>query len=153
MPGHVHPDRRPECRQPDPRPPVPHRRTPGRLSAILPSVPPGRAKPDTFHVGDLQQRTDSYTRNTPRDRFDRLTDRRLTGTGMAGLLAGYLHSRPPAWNLLSWFDVADDGRYVRRRSREHVEIRPATTDDLTRHFTTWIDLALKRLHADDPDTW
>ncbi|AHH20598.1 putative EspG family protein [Nocardia nova SH22a] len=126
---------------------------PGRLANIVPKIPPGGGQPETFHVNDLAARDDGYTRNSARDRFDRLTDRRLDGSGVAGLLAGYLHRRPEPWFAIGWFDVAGDGRYIQQQSREHIAIRPAGPQDLTTYFETWIDRSLQRLRADEPDTW
>ncbi|RDI54206.1 ESX secretion-associated protein EspG [Nocardia mexicana] len=127
---------------------------PARLAAILPSVPPGSGKPDTFHVDELRSRDDGYSsRNSPRERFDRLTQRPFDGSGAAGLLAGYLHSRPDPWYAMGWFDVTGDGRYVQQQTREHITVRPATTQDLTSHFETWIERSLQRLREDEPATW
>ncbi|WP_327099236.1 ESX secretion-associated protein EspG [Nocardia vinacea] len=125
-----------------------------RLAAILPSVPPGSAKPETFHVEDLRSSNNGHGhgRNSPLERFDRLTQHR-SGAGVAGLLAGYLHSRPAPWYALGWFDTEGDGRYVQQQTREHITVRPATTGDLTNYFETWIDLAVKRLRGGDPDNW
>ncbi|WP_063065847.1 ESX secretion-associated protein EspG [Nocardia violaceofusca] len=125
----------------------------GRLAAIVPGCPPGNGKPGTFHIDDLRGPDDGYTRNSARDRFHRLTARPLDGTGMAGLLAGYLHSRPEPWNILGWFDVTGDGRYLREQSREHIAIRPAASRDLAAHFETWIDRAVRRLREEQPVTW
>ncbi|WP_433527186.1 ESX secretion-associated protein EspG [Nocardia pseudovaccinii] len=125
-----------------------------RLAAILPPVLPGSAKPGTFHVEDLGSSNNGHGhgRNSPLERFDRLTQHR-SGAGVAGLLAGYLHSRPAPWYALGWFDTEGDGRYVQQQTREHITVRPATTGDLTNFFETWIELALKRLRGDDPDNW
>ncbi|BCK57563.1 ESX secretion-associated protein EspG [Nocardia wallacei] len=126
---------------------------PGRLAAILPAAPPGTAKPETFHVGDLSARTDGYSRNAPRERFDRLTERPFDGTGVAGLLTGYLHSRPDPWYAMGWFEVTGDGRYVQQQTREHITVRPATAQDLAGHFQNWIERSLARLREDQPATW
>ncbi|MBF6333889.1 ESX secretion-associated protein EspG [Nocardia transvalensis] len=128
---------------------------PGRLAAILPSAPPGKAKPDNFHVEDLRSRNHGYgnTRNSPQERFERLTHRPFDGTGVAGLIAAPLYRRCDPWYAFGWFDVTDDGRYLQQQSREHITIRPATTQDLARHFEAWIELALQRLREDEPATW
>ena len=125
----------------------------GRVAAILPSVPPGNAAPDTFHVRDLQSNTVGATRNSPRERFERLTRGPFDGSAAAGLFAGYLHNRPDPWYTLGWFDAAGDGRYLQQQTREHLTVRPVAAQDLTRHFDTWIERARQRLRADELDVW
>jgi len=127
---------------------------PARLANIVPSYPAGQGKPETFHVQDLKDPTaDSYSRNTPRDRFDRMTKHPIDGGGVAGLLTGSPFHHPNPWYAAQWIDIARDGRYLQLRTREHLTVRPATPNDLTTHFATWIERALQRLRDDQPDTW
>jgi hypothetical protein len=126
-----------------------------RLGNIVPSFPPGREKPDTFHMADIRRRpADSFTRNTPRDRFDRMSQRPVDGGGSAALFTGSIfHSATNPWYAVQWVDIARDGRYLQQRTREHLTVRPATPQDLTTTFETWIERALQRLREDEPDTW
>jgi len=127
---------------------------PGRLASILPSFPAGQGKPDTFHLQDLQGRpADSYARNTPRDRYDRMTKQPVDGGGGGGLFTGSPSLNPDPWYAAQWVDIARDGRYLMQRTREHLTVRPATPNDLTTCFTTWIERALKRLREDEPSAW
>ncbi|MQY20444.1 ESX secretion-associated protein EspG [Nocardia macrotermitis] len=127
---------------------------PARLANIVPSFPAGQTKPDTFHIKDLKTRQpETYSRNTPRDRFDRLTKQRLDGGGVAGLLTGSPFHHPNPWYTTQWLDIARDGRYLQLRTREHLTIRPATPTDLSTCFATWIERALQRLREDEPDHW
>ncbi|WP_280387959.1 ESX secretion-associated protein EspG [Nocardia wallacei] len=128
---------------------------PGRLAAIVPKAPPGNQPPDTFHIDELRSRADGYasTRNSPRERFDRLTGRPSDGSGVAGLHTGYLHSRPSPLFAVGWFDITGDGRYLQQQTREHITVRPTTTQDLTACFESWIDRAVNRLREDQFDRW
>src|SRR6266568_9459586 len=127
---------------------------PGRLANVIPSFPAGQGKPDTFNLQDLKDRpADSYTRNTPRDRYDRITKRPTDGGGGAGLLTGSPSLNPAPWYTVQWVDFSGHGRYLMQRTREHLTIRPATPNDLTTYFATWIERALQRLREDQPDTW
>jgi len=126
---------------------------PARLAALVPAVPPGRERAETFHVKDLQSApATGHRTDGPRRRFGQLTAD-LTGTGVAGLLTGSLHHRPTPWYALAWFDRPRDGRYVQLQTREHLTVRPATPADLTTSFETWIEKALARLREDELDTW
>ncbi|MBB5911553.1 hypothetical protein BJY24_000420 [Nocardia transvalensis] len=128
---------------------------PGRLAAILPKVPPGKQRPDTFHVDELRTPADPYTsnRNSPQERFQRLVDRPSDGSGAAGLHTGYLYTRHDPLFAVGWFDVAGDGRYLQQASREHLTIRPATTQELTACFESWIERAVERLREDNVRSW
>lgn len=46
-----------------------------------------------------------------------------------------------------------EGRYLQQRTREHLAVRPATPNDLTTCFATWIERTLQRLREDEPETW
>ncbi|WP_245402274.1 ESX secretion-associated protein EspG [Nocardia albiluteola] len=127
---------------------------PARLAAVVPSFPAGQGRPDTFHLQDLRGRpAESYARNTPRDRYDRMYRQPMDGGGTAALLTGSLFHHPAPWHLTRWVDIARDGRYLVQQTREHLTVRPATPNDLTTCFATWIERAQQRLREDQPDTW
>lgn len=126
----------------------------GWLANVIPSFPAGQGKPDTFHMQDLRGRpADSFARNTPRDRFDRMAKRPIDGGGGGALFTAPRHHNPNPWYSVQWVDIAGDGRYLQQRTREHLTVRPASPHDLTICFTTWIERALQRLREDQPDTW
>ncbi|MGQ4599522.1 ESX secretion-associated protein EspG [Nocardia sp. R6R-6] len=125
---------------------------PTRLVKSIPARPPGTQSPATFHPDDLRPRGDYFedvARNTPRERYQRLLQRPADGGGSAGLLTGSINTMSRPWNVLQWYDIADDGRYTEVRGR-HISIYPATPTDLVTRFTTWVDAALQRLEV---DTW
>ncbi len=125
-----------------------------RLAAVVPSFPAGQGKSDTFHIQDLRDwPAESYTRNTPRDRFDRMAKHPIDGGGGGGLFTGSPSLNPDPWYSVQWVDIAGDGRYVQQRTREHLTVRPAALNDLTACYSTWIDHALRRLHDDTPAVW
>ncbi|MQY19494.1 ESX secretion-associated protein EspG [Nocardia macrotermitis] len=124
-----------------------------RLANIVPSFPPGKEKPDTFHFEDIRRPAQGFSRNTPRDRYDRLSKRPVDGGGTAALFTGSVFHTLNPWYAVQWVDVGRDGRYLQQRTREHLTIRPASPQDLTTTFQTWIERALERLREDEPDTW
>ncbi len=125
-----------------------------RMGAIIPQVPPGSARAETFHVQDLQSGSTpaDYSSSTPRRRFESLTGN-LTGSGVAGLIAGSLYHHPTPWYATAWFDRTDDGRYIQHQTRDHITVRPAAPTDLSTVFNTWIEHALTRLREDEAAPW
>ncbi|WP_405165576.1 ESX secretion-associated protein EspG [Nocardia sp. NBC_01499] len=130
---------------------------PGHIAKSIPAREPGREKPATFHVGDLQPRRTGHfeetSRGNPREQYQRLLQRPADGGGSAGLLTGPINTVSQPWNVLQWHDITDDGRYLERRSGDQISVRPVTAQELSAHFTAWIDRALQRLRADEDETW
>lgn len=124
-----------------------------RLATIVPSFPPGQEKPDTFHLADIRRPAEGLNRNTPRDRYDRISQRPVDGGGGAALFTGSIFHTLDPWYATQWVDIARDGRYLQLRTREHLTVRPASPRELTTTFETWIERALQRLREDEPDTW
>ncbi|MFG1768151.1 ESX secretion-associated protein EspG [Nocardia salmonicida] len=121
---------------------------PNRIANLLPGVAAGRTPGQTFHFDDIDPRRsgrhDSY-RDSPRKQFERILARPLDGGGIVELLPGPLNARSESWYSAQWFDINDDGRYLLRRDREQVQVRPAASEDLRALFTNWIDRTLSRL--------
>lgn len=133
---------------------------PTALAAAVPPCDPGRQPPETFHVRDVEPRavrSDSYpaddNHNSGRARFGRYADRPVDGGGHAVLRLGDYHARPDRYRFLQWRDVTDDGRYIEQRNSTHVEIRPTTPQILGGIFTTWIELATRRLREAEARLW
>ncbi|MBF6436875.1 ESX secretion-associated protein EspG [Nocardia cyriacigeorgica] len=123
---------------------------PNRLTAALPACAPGTHPAATFHLADLEQRSEqrSFAHRTPREEYQRLALRPADGGGNAGLLVGPLHARPDPWYAFQWFDLTGDGRYLEQRNREQLNVRPAAPQMFTEMFTNWIVRARKRLRED-----
>lgn len=123
-----------------------------RLARLLPSSPAGRCAKETFHLEDLRRPRPAGYGRTPRERYDQQF-RRTDGGGTAGLLTGPVNTFPEPWYAAQWLDVADDGRYLQQRTREHLSVRPADAGTLTALFSGWIDRAWDRLHEDEYQNW
>ncbi|MFE1594742.1 ESX secretion-associated protein EspG [Nocardia sp. NPDC058705] len=122
---------------------------PAQLDSAIPARGPGRQAPATFDPGDLEPRDGGYfddtARDSPREKYQRLLGNRGDGYGIARLYVGT--GQPPADHagVLRWFDVTNDGRYIETRG-QHVNVRPATGNDLTTRFAAWIDRADRQLN-------
>ncbi|MGW6333588.1 ESX secretion-associated protein EspG [Nocardia rhamnosiphila] len=128
---------------------------PKRLAGLVPSCDPGREPAGTFHIDDLAPGRDQQRslRIGPGEQYRRLVQRPADGGGMAALRVGSILDRPEPWYRTQWYDLTADGRYLEKRTREHVTVRPAGAADLTAGFADWIDRALRRLREDEPDIW
>ncbi|MEU1982977.1 ESX secretion-associated protein EspG [Nocardia sp. NPDC019395] len=128
---------------------------PKRLAGLLPACDPGREAPGTFHIDELgrdgEQR--QSLRRGPGEQYRRLAKRPADGGGGAGLRVGSILDRPTPWYRFQWFDITGDGRYLEKRTREHVSVRPASAQDFAAGFAEWIDRAQRRLREDEPDGW
>ncbi len=120
---------------------------PSRIANLFPEFPAGRSPSQTFHIDDItpgrRGREDGY-RDSPGKQFQRLLAMPRDGGGIVELLPGPLNARAESWYNAQWFDIVDEGRYLARRDREQVHVRPATGDDLRALFTNWIDRTLTR---------
>ncbi|GGN86272.1 ESX secretion-associated protein EspG [Nocardia rhizosphaerihabitans] len=121
---------------------------PGRIAKLLPEFAAGRSSSRTFHIDDIAAArrggTDGY-RDSPSKQFERLVSQPRDGGGIAELLPGPLDARTDSWYSAQWFDLTEDGRYLLRRDRDQVQVRPAAADDLRALFANWIDRTLSRL--------
>ncbi|MFR9753403.1 ESX secretion-associated protein EspG [Nocardia sp. 004] len=133
----------------------PAEQLPRRLARLLPACPAGAQPAATFAVRDLNSRSapEHYSRRSPREQYEALTRRPIDGGGNARLLVGHILERPAPWYSMQWVDVTGDGRYLRHRTSEHIDIRPVVAADFAAGFTTWIDHARGRLRADESSTW
>lgn len=128
---------------------------PKRLAGMLPACKAGGEAPGTFHVDDLGSdgdRQQSFRRG-PGEQYRRLARRPADGGGGAGLRVGSVLDRPMPWYRFQWYDITGDGRYLERRTREHVSVRPAGASEFAAGFAEWIDRALRRLRADEVEVW
>ncbi|MFD3596639.1 ESX secretion-associated protein EspG [Nocardia sp. NPDC058640] len=118
------------------------------IASRIPISNPGQRNPEEFHVQDLAPQLDNHfadvARNTPRERYKRLIDRPLIGSGSAAIRIGSLHSRTEPTRLMEWFDYANDGRYLRYRTIDRIRIEPGSTDHIQRHLTQWIEIEMQR---------
>lgn len=128
---------------------------PKRLAGLVPSCDPGREQAGTFHIDDLAPGRDQQRslRRGPGEQYRRLVQRPADGGGMAALRVGSILDRPEPWYRTQWYDLTADGRYLEKRTREHIAVRPAAAADLAAGFADWIDRALRRLREDEPDIW
>ncbi|MGI5219905.1 ESX secretion-associated protein EspG [Nocardia sp. CA-290969] len=128
---------------------------PKRLAGMLPACDPGREAPGTFHIDDLGTDRDQQQslRRGPGEQYRRLARRPADGGGGAGLRVGSILDRPAPWYRFQWYDITGDGRYLEKRTREHVSVRPAGARDIAAGFAEWIDRALSRIREDEPDVW
>ncbi|MFC4377508.1 ESX secretion-associated protein EspG [Nocardia halotolerans] len=128
---------------------------PGRIAKLVPEFSAGRSSNQTFHLDDIAPARRgghvSYG-ESPGKQFERFLAQSRDGIGIAELLPGPFGTRSGPWYSAQWFDFSDDGRYVLRRNREQVQVRPATGDDLRTLFANWIDRTLSRLreNANEP---
>jgi hypothetical protein len=127
-----------------------------QLASALPPCKPGAQQPATFHPDDLYGRPNghlqSVTRNTPRDHYQRLLHRPADGGGSALLYTGPVNKLTDPLNTVQWHDLTDDGRYTEFRG-QHITVRPTTPNDLTTHFSDWIDRVTQRLREAEEDRW
>jgi hypothetical protein len=89
------------------------------------------------------------TDNSPAERYRRIFDGPIHGSGAATLRAGASNTTAAPWNRLSWYDIPD-GRYT-ETGAEHITVRPVAAGDLATHFTAWITAALDRLRTDEDE--
>jgi hypothetical protein len=129
---------------------------PAQLVNSLPPCKPGSQPSATFQPDDVYGRPDghleSVTRNTPRDRYQRLLHRPADGGGSALLYTGGVNKITDPLTTVQWHDIADDGRYTELRG-EHIIVRPTAPADLASHFTTWIDRVAQRFREAEEDRW
>ena len=119
---------------------------PGKLGWIVPEFPTGTHPAHTFHVADIRgPRGGSGWQRTPGDRLDAILARPIDGGAHADLRPGSVTDRSEPWYTAHWADVQDDGRYLLRRSREHLTVSPAGSADLTALFGGWTEAAQRRL--------
>lgn len=128
---------------------------PKRLAAMVSPCDPGREGAGTFHIDDLDSGREGQQslRRGPGEQYRRLALRPADGGGSAGLRVGSILDRSEPWYGIQWYDITGDGRYLEKRTREHVTVRPAGAADLAAAFAEWIDRALPRLREDEADTW
>lgn len=128
---------------------------PKRLAALLSPCDPGRERGGTFHIDDLAPggADQQSMRRGPGEQYRRLALRPADGGGTAGLRVGSILDRPTPWYGFQWYDISGDGRYMEKRTREHVSVRPAGVQDFAAGFAEWIDRALRRLRDEEPDVW
>ncbi|MBO0852346.1 MAG: ESX secretion-associated protein EspG [Nocardia sp.] len=124
---------------------------PTRIAATMPARNPGTGPPLTVHPDDVRDGHATATGNAPHERYRRLFAGPIDGGGSALLRAGAFNTTPEPWNHLQWYDFPD-GRYAETRG-DHITLRPATAQDLSTRFTSWIDRALQRLREDEEDRW
>ncbi|MFI7671463.1 ESX secretion-associated protein EspG [Nocardia sp. NPDC049526] len=134
--------------------PVDH--LPAQLTSSLPPCTPGTNPPATFHPDDIYGRPNSHlesvTRNSPRERYQRLLNRPADGGGSALLHTGPANKLTTPLTTIQWHDITNDGRYTEHRS-QHITVRPTTPTTLTTHFATWIDQTTQRLRQAEEDRW
>ncbi|MGW1741491.1 ESX secretion-associated protein EspG [Nocardia sp. NPDC001965] len=127
-----------------------------RLVSGLAPCAPGTAETATFHPEDLESRQDAHfedrRRSRAREEYRKLVGRDKDGSGVAVLLMGRFDAAADPTRVLRWYDITGDGRYTEQRGT-HVTVRPATSAELTRHFSTWLDNAWRRLEEERADAW
>ncbi len=130
---------------------------PAALAAALPPCEPGRDKPVTFDLADVQAAKEAgfsvQDTRSPRGRFAQLARRPADGGGQAILRLGNFHAAPNRHRVLQWGDFTGDGRYVEQRNRTHLELRPATAQGLIAIFAGWIDQAERTLREEAEDAY
>lgn len=133
----------------------PAEQLPQRLAGRVPACRPGRQPEISVDMADLDTRAapQSYARRTPGEEYAALTRRPVAGGGHARLLVGHILDRPDPWYTTQWIDVADDGRYLQRRGKERITVRPVTADDLISGFAGWIERAQRRLREAELTSW
>ncbi|NKY33654.1 ESX secretion-associated protein EspG [Nocardia speluncae] len=126
---------------------------PKRLAGLLPKCAPGREAPGTFHIDDLTpgREEQQSMRRGPGEQYRRLAMRPADGGGNAGLRVGSILDRPKPWYGFRWYDITGDGRYLEKRTREHVSVRPAGPQDFAAGFAEWIDRSRHRLREEEAD--
>ncbi|MEV6137978.1 ESX secretion-associated protein EspG [Nocardia sp. NPDC051990] len=129
---------------------------PAQLTSSLPPCTPGTNPPTTFHSADIHGRPDGHmetsTRNSPRERYQRLLNRRADGGGSALLHTGPANKLTTSVTTVQWHDITNDGRYTELRG-PHITVRPTTPADLATLFTTWIDRVTRRHREAAEDRW
>ncbi|MGW0248007.1 ESX secretion-associated protein EspG [Nocardia goodfellowii] len=119
------------------------------LAKAVPPCGPGQRRPATFHQPDLQSTTGGSARDAAREsaraEFKRLVRRPIDGGGCAEVFVGTINDRNDAWDSIQWHDISEDGRYTEQHTREHIEIRPSTSQDLAKEFTLWIEDSVRWL--------
>ncbi|MEV3963480.1 ESX secretion-associated protein EspG [Nocardia sp. NPDC050193] len=127
-----------------------------RLVSGLAPCAPGTAEAATFHPEDLEPNRDSHfgdpRRTRAREQYRKLVGRENDGGGCAILLMGRFDAVTEPTRVLQWYDITGDGRYLEQRGN-HVTVRPATVTEFTRHFSTWLDNAWRRLEEERTDAW
>ncbi|MFD3506760.1 ESX secretion-associated protein EspG [Nocardia sp. NPDC058666] len=133
----------------------PSEHLPKRLAERVPRCTPGRQVPISVDVLDVESGAahQSYARRSPREEYEALTRRPIDGSGQARLLVGHILDRPEPWYTTQWVDLSDDGRYLQRRTRDRITVRPAVADDLSVGFAGWIERAQRRLREEEPAVW
>ncbi|MFF0544050.1 ESX secretion-associated protein EspG [Nocardia thailandica] len=127
---------------------------PGKLGWIVPEFPAGTYPADTFPVADIRgPRGGSGRQRTPGDRLDGILARPIDGGAHAHLRPGSVTDTSEPWHSARWADVRDDGRYLLRRSREHLTVSPAGSAHLTALFGGWIEAARRRLREGRAAAW
>ncbi|MFE6920246.1 ESX secretion-associated protein EspG [Nocardia sp. NPDC057663] len=127
------------------------------IASRVPDCAPGRQRPEELHPRELEYERDNYfvdvARNTPRERYLRLIDRPMTGSGSASIRAGNLHSRSDPTHFIEWLDYADDGRYLQRRTVDSIHITPGDNTALASQLTRWIDAHLRAMRDQQETNW
>lgn len=125
---------------------------PKYLAGLLPACKPGRETPGTFHIDDLgpeNNRQRGYQRS-PGELYRAVALRPADGGGNAHLRVGSILGRPDPWFGTQWYDITGDGRYLEKRMREHITVRPAGESDFASGFADWIERAQRRLRDEEP---
>ncbi|MFD3506316.1 ESX secretion-associated protein EspG [Nocardia sp. NPDC058666] len=129
----------------------------GTLAKAIPPLNQGQRRPATFHHQDLRSTTDEHFRDAKREsartEFKRLLRRPIDGGGCAEVFVGTISDRNGAWDSIQWHDVSEDGRYTERHTDDHIEVRPATPQELARNFTLWVEDSEKWLREDRETAW
>lgn len=119
------------------------------IASCIPNCAPGRHRAEEFYIRDLEPDLDNYftdvARNSPRERYQRFSNRPLTGSGAAVIRGDDHHGRSAPIRIIEWLDYADDGRYLQRRTHDRIRIEPGNDLKLAAEMTQWIDAELRRL--------
>ncbi len=125
---------------------------PAQVAATIPARDAGAQPPITVHPTDVRDAQPTNRGNTPAERYRQLLAGPGDGSGSARLLVGAFNTDPKPTNIVQWYDLPD-GRYLELRA-EHIDVRPATHQDLAARFNTWIERAVQRMRDDQyEETW
>lgn len=115
-----------------------------QLATAVPRRDAGRLPQATFQPHDLAARPGNGLTRSPREQYQALVARPTDGGGVAAIFSGPLHARVDPADTVQWYDVVDDGRYLERRTRSQVLVRPGSGPELGAAFTKWLESAARR---------
>ncbi|WP_067677391.1 ESX secretion-associated protein EspG [Nocardia miyunensis] len=121
---------------------------PARLVATIPARKAGTQPPIMVHRADIRDARPTNRGNSPAERYRRMLAGQGDGSGWARLQVGSFNASPQPTNTVQWYDLSD-GRYLKLLQDEHINVRPATPQDLTSRFSAWIERAMQRMHEDE----